>query len=39
MHLGWSRPFFRAAYSGLVVAAGVALQLISLGLLMERFYA
>jgi hypothetical protein len=29
----------RAAYSGLVLAAGVALQVISLGLLVERFYA
>jgi hypothetical protein len=29
----------RAAYMGLVVAVGVALQLISLGLLVERFYA
>jgi hypothetical protein len=29
----------RALYSGLALAAGVALQLISLGLLLERFYA
>jgi hypothetical protein len=28
----------RAAYTGLVVAAGVALQVISLGLMLERFY-
>jgi Dolichyl-phosphate-mannose-protein mannosyltransferase len=29
----------RAVYTGLALAAGVALQLISLGLLMDRFYA
>jgi hypothetical protein len=29
----------RAAYTGLVLTAGVALQVISLGLLLERFYA
>jgi hypothetical protein len=29
----------RAAYSGLVLAAGVAIQIVSLGLLVERFYA
>ena len=29
----------RGAYSGLVLAAGVAAQIISLGLLLERFYA
>jgi hypothetical protein len=29
----------RVAYSGLVLAAGLALQVISLGLLLERFYA
>jgi hypothetical protein len=29
----------RAAYTGMVLAAAVALQVISLGLLLERFYA
>jgi hypothetical protein len=29
----------RAAYSGLVLAAGMAIQIVSLGLLVERFYA
>jgi hypothetical protein len=29
----------RAAYAGVVLAAGVAIQVVSLGLLLERFYA
>jgi hypothetical protein len=29
----------RAGFTGLAVASGVGLQLVSLGLLLERFYA